>query len=645
MSALKHLFEPIRIGKYESRNRVKYAACSVSNFNNPDGTVSEREIGRMKVVAKTGCGIITNQGAYPDREGYGKGYLRQLALYDDRFIPGLKKVAELIHKEGAIAIQQILHAGRYGGFDTGVALQPSDVPQKLRHYRPVREMSKDEIKKVIIDHAEAARRAVEAGFDGVEITAFQGYLLANFLSPFTNRRTDEYGGDIEGRCRFMVETIETIRDKIGKDKLISVRLNGTELLDEVGGSSEEECIEYMKIAEKAGVDIISIVVGWHESSKGALGRDLPTTQWLYLAERAKKHLKVPIAFGPRFGDPRLAYKAIADGVIDLWEICRPALADPEILYKAKEGRFEDVKPCLGGLMCLSTMFHDLPYICTVNPRLGHEHEPEYEIRPAVRKKKVIVVGGGPAGLECAITAARRGHEVIVYEKESQLGGQLVAASKEIGGGYVFQDLVRYYETQLNKLGVKVLKGTEATPELISKEKPDVLVIATGATISKEFEEINGVQVFTALEILKREIDPGENIIVISGERAGLVAAEYLAKKGKNVTIVESGKKIATDVIPTFKWRHKLWIKELGIRVITEAKLRKIKEGMAVIEAPQETLEVDVDAIVIGGPRKPISKHWYSFEFLADEKYIIGDATLPRSIAYAIHEGYKLGVRI
>lgn len=645
MSALKHLFEPIRIGKYESRNRVKYAACSVSNFNNPDGTVSEREIGRMKVVAKTGCGIITNQGAYPDREGYGKGYLRQLALYDDRFIPGLKKVAELIHKEGAIAIQQILHAGRYGGFDTGVALQPSDVPQKLRHYRPVREMSKDEIKKVIIDHAEAARRAVEAGFDGVEITAFQGYLLANFLSPFTNRRTDEYGGDIEGRCRFMVETIETIRDKIGKDKLISVRLNGTELLDEVGGSSEEECIEYMKIAEKAGVDIISIVVGWHESSKGALGRDLPTTQWLYLAERAKKHLKVPIAFGPRFGDPRLADKAIADGVIDLWEICRPALADPEILYKAKEGRFEDVKPCLGGLMCLSTMFHDLPYICTVNPRLGHEHEPEYEIRPAVRKKKVIVVGGGPAGLECAITAARRGHEVIVYEKESQLGGQLVAASKEIGGGYVFQDLVRYYETQLNKLGVKVLKGTEATPELISKEKPDVLVIATGATISKEFEEINGVQVFTALEILKREIDPGENIIVISGERAGLVAAEYLAKKGKNVTIVESGKKIATDVIPTFKWRHKLWIKELGIRVITEAKLRKIKEGMAVIEAPQETLEVDVDAIVIGGPRKPISKHWYSFEFLADEKYIIGDATLPRSIAYAIHEGYKLGVRI
>ncbi len=639
---LEHLFQPIRIGKFEVKNRVKYAACSVSNFNNLDGTVSERELARMKVVAKTGCGIITNQGAFPDSKKEGKGYFRQLGLYDDKFIPGLKKVADLIHAEGAIAIQQILHAGRYGGIDTGYAIQPSDVPQRLRHYKPVKEMSKEDIHRVVEDHAEAARRAIEAGFDGVEITAFQGYILANFLSPFTNKRTDEYGGEIENRCRFMVETIEAIRDRIGGDKLLSVRLNGTELLDEVGGSTEEECIEYMKIAEKAGADIISIVVGWHESSRGALGRDLPTTQWLYLAENAKKHLKVPVVFGPRFGDPRLADKAIKDGIIDMWEICRPALADPEILHKAKEGRFEDIKPCLGGLMCLSTMFHNLPYICTVNPRLGHEVEPEYEIRPAVRKKRIAVIGGGVAGLECAMVAARRGHDVVLFEKEDRLGGQLVPASKEVGGGHVFLDLIRYYETQLRKLGVEIKLNTEVDARLIAKGGFDVAVIATGAEVDKV---TFNVPTYTAVEVLKDEVETGKNVVVVSGERAALVAAEYLATKGKRVTVIEEGRRVGSDVIPTFRWRHKLWLKEFNISVLTESKINKVENGIAYVETPEGIVEVNVDSIVIGGPRKSVNYLWKALEFVVDEKYLIGDAVMPRNTAYAIHEGYKLGVRI
>ncbi len=643
---LEHLFQPIKIGRFEIKNRVKYAACSVSNFNNPDGTVSERELARMKMISKTGCGIITNQGAYPDRKGEGKGYRRQLAIYDDKFIPGLKKIADMIHAENAIAIQQILHAGRYGGIDIGYAIQPSAVPQRLRHYRPVKEMSKEDIKRVIRDHAEAAGRAIEAGFDGVEITAFQGYILANFLSPFTNKRTDEYGGDVENRCRFMVETIDAIRDKIGEDKLLSVRLNGTELLDDVGGSTEEECIEYMKIAERAGVDIISIVVGWHESTRGALGRDLPTTQWLYLAENAKKHLKVPIAFGPRFGDPRLADKAIQDGIIDLWEICRPALADPEIIQKAKAGRFEDIKPCLGGLMCLSTMFHDLPYICTVNPRLGHEVEPEYEIRQATRKKRIAVIGGGVAGLECAVTAAKRGHEVVLFEKEDRLGGQLIPASKEVGGGEVFLKLIKYYETQLKKLGVEIRLNTEVNAKIIAQEGFDAAVIATGARVERvyDFDCLN-TPIFTAIEVLQDQVETGEKVIVISGERAGLVAAEYLATKGKEVTIVEEGKKVARDVIPTFKWRHKAWLREFKINVLTESRIKKVENGIAFVETPNGLMEVKVDSIVIGGPRKPVNELWNALEFAVDEKYLIGDAVLPRNTAYAIHEGYKLGVRI
>ncbi len=194
----------------------------------------------------------------------------------------------------------------------------------------------------------------------------------------------------------MVETLVAIRKAIGEDKSMCVRLNGSELMDEFGGSTEEECIEFMKMAEAAGVDMISMVIGWHESRHGALGRDVPIDGWLYLAENARKHINVPLAFGPRLADPVLAEKAIADGIIDFWEICRPMLADPLLLHKVKESRLDEIKPCIGCMNCLAKMFSNLPYNCTVNPVLGHEMEPEYHITPAVRKKKTMVVGAGPA---------------------------------------------------------------------------------------------------------------------------------------------------------------------------------------------------------------------------------------------------------
>jgi 2,4-dienoyl-CoA reductase (NADPH2) len=267
-----NLFRPRKIGGLEAANPVKYAACSVSNFNNPDGTITEREYARMEVVARTGCGIITNQGAYPDRTGYGKAYIRQLSIAEDRFIPGFARVADMIHDAGALGVQQILHAGRYGGIDLDHTMQPSDVPQTLRHFRPPKAMSVADIEGVIEDHGQAARRACEAGFDGVEITSFMGYLLSNFLSPFTNTRTDRYGGDLEGRGRFMVELMTALRGVIGDQRMLWVRLNGAELMDDHGGNSEADCLEFMKMAERAGVDGISLVVGWHESTRGALGR-------------------------------------------------------------------------------------------------------------------------------------------------------------------------------------------------------------------------------------------------------------------------------------------------------------------------------------------------------------------------------------
>lgn len=632
-----NIFSKGKIGNRETKNRVKYAACSVSNFNTKDGFITDREYARMEVIVRTDCGIITNQGVYPDKKGEGKAYFRQLSLNDDKYIPGLRKVADMIHENSAIAIQQILHGGRYGGIDLDYCVQPSKVSQTLRHFRPPKEMTKQEIKKCINEHADAARRAIEAGFDGVEITSFMGYLISNFNSKFTNKRKDEYGGSIENRAKFMCELIGETRDVIGKENLFIIRLNGIELMDEFGGNTPKECLEFMKIAEREGVDCISFVIGWHESRTGALGRELPSDHWLYLAENAKKEIKVPIAFGPRFGDPILAEKAIAEKKIDFWEVCRPFLADPELLYKVKENRINEIKPCMGGLLCLARMFRNLPYICTVNPQLGHERE--YKVKEAVIKKKVAVIGAGPAGIECAIIAKKRGHDVLIFEKENKIGGQLNLAEKEIDGGHAFKELISYYETQIKKLKIPIILNREVDKDDFNKLDSDVIVIATGAVIStpKFFEK--KLNIFNAFDVLGGKANVGKNVIILGGERAGLVTGEFLSKKGKNVTIVEEGKRIANDVIPTFKWRHYLWVKQFGIETITNAKI-EFKNDSIIINNEIK----NPDSIIVASPRKPI-QNLFKLEFYFDEIYIIGDAIMPRSLHNAIHEGFKLGIRI
>ncbi|MCZ7655647.1 MAG: NADH:flavin oxidoreductase [Rhodocyclaceae bacterium] len=257
----------------------------------------------MRVIAATGCGIITNQGAYPDPLGEGKSYFRQVAIFDDKFLPQFETIAEYIHDGGAVAIQQILHAGRYGGIDLGYCVQPSVVPQTLPHFRPPRELTKEQIKAVVQQHADAAKRSIRAGFDGTEVTSFMGYLLANFNSRFTNQRTDEYGGSIENRGRFMRELIDAIKQATPEHPLV-IRLNGAELMDRWGGNSEDDCFELMQQAVDTGVDMISVTVGWQEAPESSIGRDVPPGHWNYLSAKAKKLFpNTLITFGNRLPDP------------------------------------------------------------------------------------------------------------------------------------------------------------------------------------------------------------------------------------------------------------------------------------------------------------------------------------------------------
>jgi len=442
-----------------------------------------------------------------------------------------------------------------------------------------------------------------------------------------------------------VELLQAMRATIGDEKMLWVRLNGAELMDHHGGNSEEECLQFMRMAEQAGVDGISIVVGWHESTRGALGRDVPHEGWLPLARAAKKVVGVPLAFGPRFGDPVMADEALGRGDFDFWEVCRPMLADPLMVHKVAHGAVEDVRPCLGGLVCLSRMFRNLPYVCTMNPRLGHEYEPDLELKPSAERRRVLVVGGGPAGLEAALTAARRGHEVELWERSPRLGGQLLAASREVGGGEVFLRLVDYYRRQVKRTGVKVKLETEANGRAVSAFAPDVCILATGAGVAVDSiveEAPDRVAIWRADD--PEDPPQGERVVVLGVGRAALVAAETLARQGRAVTMLGEGKRESWDVAPTFKWRHAAWVKEFGITVLREASaLGWDERGRLKLAGEPESLEVDL--LVAGRERRSRQDLVRELEYRVDVLHVVGDAVSPQTVWQAVHGAYRTAVHV
>ena len=648
---LRHLFKPNHIGRLPTPNSIKYGACCVSNYNTRDGFITPRELARVRVIAGTGCGLITNQGAYPDPLGEGKAYFRQIALFDDKFLPQFETIARYIHDAGAVAIQQILHAGRYGGIDLGYCVQPSEVPQTLPHFRPPREMTKDQIRDCVRQHADAARRAIRAGFDGTEVTSFMGYLLAAFNSKFTNRRTDDYGGSIQNRGRFMRELIDAIKQATPDHPMV-IRLNGAELMDRWGGNTEDECFELMQQAVDAGVDMISVTVGWQEAPESSIGRDIPPGYWNYLAARAKALFPAtPIAFGNRLPDPVMADACIAKGEFDYWEVCRPLLADPDLVHKAAEDRLHEVRRCVGSLNCLSRLFRDLPYTCTMNPALGHEVEPEYEIRPAAVKKKVMVIGAGPAGMECAITAAKRGHTVTVFERSGSIGGSLQAyAAHDLARPDDLASVIRHYDAMVQKLGIEVRLNTEANAKLMRSilHQYDVCVVASGARVDMEaYWHVEGAgRLVSAEEIATGRAKAGKQVVVIGAGKVGLALAESLRKGGAEVTLVESARRIAGDVMPSFKWRHNAWVEELEIKTLTSSSVTRITaDGVTVLNGKGAEVVVPADTVIAASPRKSNQELFQEFEWMIDELHGCGDAIMPRGLDAAIAEGYRLGVRI
>ncbi|MHA1108871.1 MAG: oxidoreductase, partial [Alphaproteobacteria bacterium] len=532
-------------------------------------------------------------------------------------------------------------------------MQPSVVPQTLPHFRPPREMTKEEIRRTIRDHVICAELSIRAGFDGVELTSFMGYLLANFNSQFTNKRSDEYGGSVENRGRFMRELITEVKQAIGDDNLLIVRLNGAELMDQWGGCPEDECFELMHQAAACGIDMISVTVGWQEAPESSIGRDVEPGHWNRLAARAKAELPdMPIAFGVRLPDPVMADECLAKGEFDFWEVCRPLLADPEMVHKAAEDRLDERKRCIGSLNCLSRMFRDLPYWCTMNPVLGHEVEPEYHITPAAVSKRVMVVGAGPAGIECAIAASRRGHDVTIYDRAERIGGSLLGyARNDLAHPEDLMSIVSYYETMVGKHAIKVCLNTEIDSKFMRGvlHEFDVVVAAVGAKFHMEalpIEDGAGERVLDAHEVALGKHAVSGRVVVLGGGKVGLTIAESLTSKGCDVTVLERDRRIGGDVAPTWKWRHTAWIEEMEIKVVTECVVKSIRnDAVDLVNSDGEAVTMKADFIIAASPERPDQGLFRQLEWMVDELHGCGDALVSRGLGQAIHDGYRLGCRL
>lgn len=639
-----HLFKPIAIGNLTIPNRIKYAATE-DNFNDHKGFITDADVAYMKRRAEGVVGgLCFMQGVYMDEPGKGQGYVGQAAAWDDKYIPGLKRIADAIHGEKAVAGYQLMDCGRVGAVEADAGHAPSTVPQRLRIFKPMYEMTKDEIRDMVQQHVDATKRGLEAGFDIIEISGIVGYLVSNFISSYTNRRTDEYGGDIRGRMRAVVEIIQGVKEVCGPDHPVGIRLCAEELLDDVRGNSPEESIETYKLSEEAGVDFISCTAGWQESIYPVISRDIPQGSWLHLAKRAKEHVGVPIQMAYRLFTPDRPNKAIGDGELDMWEICRSMIADPLMPKKVLEGREEEIRHCVACNLCLARLFRDAPMTCYINPLCAHEHDERFYVKPVDEddQKEIMIVGAGPAGLECAYVAAQRGHDVHVYDKRDKPGGALLVASRAPYGDEELMTCVNYQKTLCDKFGVNFHLGVEVTDELIQDEMPDAVVLATGALYPRLEGEGN---VATVADVMTGQAPIGDHVVVWGNRKPGIGVALHLAKQGKKVVIAGKDKTAGFDINPSFKWRYMIYLRQNGVTAYNDCHIEEIGDGQIILKTYDGyRFPLKCDTLVL--TEREANDHLKkTVQGEGVEFFVIGDALVPRNLSSAVHDGYRIGIRI
>lgn len=522
----QRLFQPMKLQNLTLRNRVVMTAIHLTYSD--DGGVNDRIKHFYWRRADGGAAMLVIGGIASDNY---VGYPNMLRLDKEKFVSGYQELTDGIHQRGAYACAQLLQTGRYGKAmfvegDNSI-ISASAVPSNMSGDMP-RAMTQAEIKTVCARAGEAAERAKRAGFDCVELTAASGYMISQFLSPVTNLRDDEYGGSFENRCRFGLEMVAAVRQAVGPDFPLCVRVAGNEFMP--GGNTNAECVEWCKLLEQAGVDLIDVTGGWHETNVPQLPGDVPRGGYVYLAEAIKNAVSIPVLSANRHNDPVEAERVLALGQADVIGMCRTLIADPDWPVKTQSGRIDELRKCVAcNQGCLANVFSYKPCQCLVNGDAGKEYlGREYEKTNA--PKNILVIGAGPAGCELAIRSAQRGHRVTLWEREPEIGGQLnlVAeppAKKEFG------NLKPYFKAMLDKSGVQVVLGKRATAEEVHRAGFDLVVLAAGST--PKIIPLPGSRtapVYTAEDILTKKIIAGKHIVIIGGSSVGCETADYLARE-------------------------------------------------------------------------------------------------------------------
>lgn len=642
MKEFSHLFSPIKVGETVVKNRVFMPPISTNLADK--GYVTDALVAHYAARAKGGVGlIVTEVTTVEPTYIYLPG---DMSIHDDSFIPGWKKLTEAVHQYDCKILPQLFHPA-YMAFPipgTPRLIAPSNVGPYYAKEAP-RSVTKEELKVIIKQFGEAALRVKTAGADGVEIHAAHAHgLLGGFLSPLYNKRTDEYGGDISCRLRLTLEVIEEVRKMCGKDFIIDVRISGDEYTD--GGLNINDMIYVSKTLEKAGVDMLHVSGG----TTIARGSSIPAPgtkmgSHALLSEEIKKHVSIPVATVGRITEPWIADELIANDKADICMMGRANLCDAEFVNKAMSGHVEDIRPCIGCLRCLTGIMFGKRVSCTINPSL--EIENEDTIKEAEEKKNILVIGSGPAGMEAAFVAHKRGHHVVLCEKDDKLGGEMNLAAVPIAK----QDLTLVIKYMAHKLeGVDVRLNTEVTLEMLKNEFKDYEVIAgTGASpiVINPFTQFKSWM--TADDVLAGRAFPGRKIVIIGGGSVGCETADYLAPlindlfpRNRDVTILEMADGVMMNESGPGRSLLVRRMMEKGVKIITSAKVDSVTETEINYTQDDVTHTIkDADTLIFAAGYKKNQAVEEMLEESGLNYHMIGDAHEIGNIKTAITEAYNL----
>lgn len=636
------LFSPIKVGTQEVKNRVFMPPVSTNLADH--GYVTDALVDHYTARAKGGVGlIITEVVTVEPTYTYLPG---DMCCYDDTFIPGWEKLAAAVHQYGAKIMPQLFHPA-YMAFNmpgTPRLIAPSFVGPSYAREAP-RPITIDEIHELTRQFGDTAVRMQKAGVDGVEVHAAHAHgMLGGFLSPQYNKRTDEYGGSLDARMRFLLEVIAEIRERCGKDFIIDVRISGDEYTD--GGLTLNDMIYVSRRLEKAGVDMIHVsggttikrgsaipAAGSKQASHAALSREI------------KKHVTIPVATVGRINEAWIAEELIEDGAADICMMGRANLCDAEFCNKAAAGRAEEVRPCIGCLRCLNGIMFGKPISCTVNPDVEYD---EAGFEPAAEKKDVLVVGAGPAGMEAAYIAARRGHNVVLVDKQDQPGGQLRIASVPPAKQELTR-VIKYQFSRLAEAGVDVRMGVELTAEDIQRDFAGYeVVLAYGAEPIVPGFMTGFKQVMTADDLLAGRAFPGKKIVIVGGGSVGCETADYLAPlvndlapSNRDVTLIEMAKTLAANEGGAGRAVLVTRILDKGVHVLTEAKLTGVTEDTISYEKDGEEHVIEgADTLVLALGYRPNTALADALAEAGFACHVLGDSKQCGNLRDAIEAGYK-----